>query len=236
MKIIIKNFIHSFVQLLTALSTLGFFIIFAYWSMLAIHKYKSKPITSSVSYTYGDDGNGLIEFPTVTICLDSFHRLGLSQKGFFYNCDPSPPRFIDVLAYCIDSRMESTTEYSSIYEGLFDEGDYYADKFQKFTNLDDLINKAKFLEITDILVTFYFGNTIIVPHELDSESKAEILNKFWIPTMHYELGLCYTFEPKQHGLDKIPIVTDQSLLKIEMTFNVSGHLVDPDNLNLILAY
>ena len=38
-------------------------------------KFSSMPITSTVSYRFGDDGKGNIRFPTISICLESFERL-----------------------------------------------------------------------------------------------------------------------------------------------------------------
>ena len=42
------------------LSVIVFLTIFGYWSFLAVEKYLAKPISSSVSYTFGDDGMGHI--------------------------------------------------------------------------------------------------------------------------------------------------------------------------------
>ena len=37
-------------------------------------KFSSMPITSTVSYRFGDDGKGNIRFPTISICLESFEK------------------------------------------------------------------------------------------------------------------------------------------------------------------
>ena len=42
------------------LSIIAFLAIFGYWSLMAIEKYLARPISSSISYTYGDDGFGHI--------------------------------------------------------------------------------------------------------------------------------------------------------------------------------
>ena len=68
------------------LSILAFIIIFLYWSMTAIIHFESGPISSSVSYRFGDDGHGNYEFPAITICLDSFKRIGMSPNGMRGNC------------------------------------------------------------------------------------------------------------------------------------------------------
>ena len=84
------NFHESFDKLILVLksfSTLGFCAIFMYWSTTAILKYLGKPISSTVSYKFGDDGHGNIDFPTITICLNSFNWVALS--GIYYNCSAS---------------------------------------------------------------------------------------------------------------------------------------------------
>ena len=123
---------------------------------------------------------------------------------------------------------ESTTETYD-YRGLFgnlhvyEEYKDYAENIQPFTNMNDLLKSVKILGIEDILSSFSFGDSIKIPHELNAESKAELLNEYWIPTLLYDSGLCYIFEPKQHGLDKIPVIVGHStstILGIEMSFNV----------------
>ena len=49
-----------FTKIVRQLSILGFLSIFGYWSLLAIEKFLAKPISSTVSYTFGDDGLGHI--------------------------------------------------------------------------------------------------------------------------------------------------------------------------------
>ncbi len=41
---------------------------FAFWSWVAIKKYRSKPVSTAVSFRYGDDFQGNIEFPVVSFC------------------------------------------------------------------------------------------------------------------------------------------------------------------------
>ena len=108
-------------------------------------------------------------------------------------------------------------EYGSLF------GNDYDTQIQLFTKLEDLLKSVKVFGIEDILASFSFGDSIKISHDLDTESKAELLNKFWIPTLLFDSGYCYSFEPKQHGLDKIPVVTDRSLLEMKMSFNVSRY-------------
>ena len=67
-------------------SIFAFILIFLYWSITAVIRFESGLISSSVSYTYGDDGHGNYEFPAITICLDSFKWIGMSPNGMKNNC------------------------------------------------------------------------------------------------------------------------------------------------------
>ena len=49
-----------FVKWLKFVSILSFLAIFGFWSFKALSKYISKPVSSSVTYTFGDDGHGNI--------------------------------------------------------------------------------------------------------------------------------------------------------------------------------
>ena len=53
------------VGILRLLATLGFCAVFMYWSINAISKYIDEPISSTVSYQFGDDGHGNIDFPAI---------------------------------------------------------------------------------------------------------------------------------------------------------------------------
>ena len=68
------------------LSLLTFTTIFLYWSIAAIIKFESKPTTSAISYTFGDDGQGNYEFPAITICLETFDWITMSPNGMRKNC------------------------------------------------------------------------------------------------------------------------------------------------------
>ena len=63
------HIIHISTLVFRFLSLLTFTSIFIYWSITAIIKYKSGKTVSSVSYRFGDDGHGNINFPAITICL-----------------------------------------------------------------------------------------------------------------------------------------------------------------------
>ena len=72
--------VEIFTKILKWSGGMSLIVIFLYWSIEAIFKFSSMPITSTVSYRFGDDGNGKIEFPTISICLASFELIGKSKK------------------------------------------------------------------------------------------------------------------------------------------------------------
>ena len=92
----IKHFIRLFMAFWKYATIMAFFTVFVFWSGQAVIKFAKQPIASSVSYTYGDDGNGNYAFPAVTICLDSFRRIGTSYPplGMYYNCSYSTKRYV----------------------------------------------------------------------------------------------------------------------------------------------
>ena len=79
----------SFIMAFKVFSLLTLTIIFLYWSATAIIKFKSLPTTSTVAYRFGDDGHGNIDFPAITICLDSFQYIARSLNGMKYKCHQS---------------------------------------------------------------------------------------------------------------------------------------------------
>ena len=117
---------------LKSLSLVVFIAIFLYWSVIALILYESQPTASSVSYRFGDDGQGNYKFPTITICLDSFKWVGRSPNGL--NCSfKGPQGFLHHLIYCTFNKKVL------VYP---------------FEKIEDVIEASKILEITDILDSF----------------------------------------------------------------------------------
>lgn len=218
-----------FISLIKAISVLALTTIFMYWSILAIKKYISVPISSTVTYKFGDDGYGNIVFPAITICLDLFKRIVFS--GMSYNCSDNylnTLNFHNALESCTydstQSQIQTTTECGGIFGCMFTEDEEIN---YPFKNLEDLINASKTLDITDILPAFRFGNSngfgygkdkIVVSRYMDSDSRHESLKMYWEPTLHYEKGFCYTFESSKHGKYQ---VDDGRMLSITLDFDVS---------------
>ena len=46
----------------------------------ALLKLVSKPVSTKISYKNGDDGNGNIRFPAVTICLNDYNYISRGPK------------------------------------------------------------------------------------------------------------------------------------------------------------
>ena len=218
----------GFIRILRLLGTLCFCAVFLYWSINAINKYIDGPISSTVSYQFGDDGNGNIEFPAISICLDSFKWVVLS--GISKNCSTSAaniPRLTDALRYCTDDNTESqettTTWCGGLFGCIFNEEE--EDIYYPFKNVEDLLDASKIIDITDILSGFQFGQTkllsrkILVDRNTNDEIRKERLREYWKPTLNFERGFCYTFEPKKYT--NFPVLYHGEILSIELKFGVS---------------
>ena len=215
-----------FISSIKAVSVLALTTIFMYWSISAIKKYISVPISSTVTYKFGDDGYGNINFPVITICLDSFKRIALS--GMSNNCSMGWRRidnFHDALRFCTYDSTQSrtqttTTECEGLFGCMFSEDEEVS--YSLFKKIEDLINASKTLNIMDILDTFQFGDgkdKISVNHNLGSDLRYEYLKKYWEPTLHYQRGFCYTFDPSKYG--KYPVLFNGNLLQITLGLDVS---------------
>ena len=122
------------------ISLLGCIIVFLYWSITATTKYISGPITSTVTYKFGDDGQGNIKFPAITICLDSFKWIAASPNGMYNNClNGQVKNFYNALISCThDNKLQTatTTTINSMFGNMFDEN---VEKAKPFERIDDLI-------------------------------------------------------------------------------------------------
>ena len=209
--------------LLLSFKTLGLIcctLIFGYWSILAIEKFKSGPVTSTVSYTFGDDGHGNYAFPAVTICLDSFERIVNSPNGMKNKCSGVHPQFYMSLKVCTSEnkgkQSEETTEGGGMFGNMFDEEP--KEKIVKYYLIEDLINTSKMIGPSDFLTKFTFENIQLMKNQKHDEW-GEILNNYWKPTLHYEKGFCFTFDPKEHEMKLVPIF-DNPDLKFRLGFKV----------------
>ena len=213
---------NGFFLLLKVLSMLTFTTICLYWSITAIIKFRSKPTTSNVLYKFGDDGQGNFDFPAVTICLESFNKITLSQNGMKYKCFGSDfsianYNFLSALKYCtfiyndtIKTRPKRGLDLG-ISNNIFNEKDVV----YPFENIEDFLHVSNMIEMTDILKSFVFANGTEKNITIEN---SEQMKTYWKPTLHFENGLCYTFDPKKHGRFQ---ANPENLLSLQIEFDVS---------------
>ena len=218
--------IDGFILTLKVISVLTFSLIFLYWSINAIIKFKSKPTLSTVAYKFGDDGHGNFEFPAITICLDTFNWITLSP-GMKNNCSRNIllfnwgiDNFYDALKSCTAKNDQTQTSQKRRKRfSLFGGDEEKKEIVYHYKKLEDLIHVAKTVEITDIVSDFIFASGNKKNISAMSDGKELILmKKLWEPTLHFEKGMCYTFDPKLHGKFQ---ANPEKLLSIKMHFNVS---------------
>ena len=217
----------SFIRILRLLGTVGFCAVFMYWSINAISKYIDGPISSTVSYRFGDDGYGNIDFPAITICLDSFQWVVFSK--ILNNCSTnSILKFSEALKYCTNDNTQSQTTTTTWCGGLFGcTFNEEEDKIYPFKTVEDFLNASKMPDITDILSGFHFGQTglinkIMVDKNVlneEDEYRRKLLKQYWKPTLHFKRGFCYTFEPKKYS--NFPLLYHEEMLSIYLKFEVS---------------
>ena len=218
--------IDGFILTLKVISVLTFSLIFLYWSINAIIKFNSSPTTSTVSYKFGDDGHGNFDFPAITICLGSFNWITMSPK-MINNCSRTT-------FYIFGTGKKLYVPIASFYKALIkctaDKNQYpititplwgnEEDVIYPFKTVEDVLHVSKLLEIHDILKSFIFakGNDKnITVYELEEE-RIKLMNKYWKPTLHFERGFCYTFDPKLHGIFQ---ANPENLLSLDLSFDVS---------------
>ena len=241
--------IHNVLNhILKSLSVVGLYTVFMYWSINAISKYIDRPISSKVTYMYGDDGQGNIDFPAITICLDKFDWVALSNR-MNKNCSAGwkdLESFSGALSSCTakntatnSSDTDNDTEYDYYSGGIFGNFDIpkEEEKIYPFESIDDFLNVSKTFDIDDILNGFTFGyrkdrqgrtNYIanFEKYKLTQEEKISkgtkkfLLDKYWKPSIHFDHGFCYTFEPKTY-FGKKPILNKGTLISVSLDLNVS---------------
>ena len=177
--------------------------VFFFWGIQALHKYLSYPIASSISFTNGDDGQGNLNFPALTICLTNYyeylnrlliHDLNYCEEGEILS-------YNHALIKCLvlkpgKSSITSTTTEGGLFGNLFGNGN--DDTYELFSTLEEFMDVTK-IEISDILEEFEIGNLIKITNNLDESYRKEYLKELWIPTFHQTLGPCFTFDPEKQN-------------------------------------
>ena len=108
------NVLNSLILAFKVFSLLTLTTIFLYWSTTAIVKFKSLPTSSTVAYRFGDDGHGNIDFPAISICLETdffFTSLQGILNGIKYKCRPGyVENFAESLEFCTASTPEGESK------------------------------------------------------------------------------------------------------------------------------
>ena len=67
-----KSTAKSFLRLGRFLGSLICWIVFSFWASQGVGKYLSNPVSSSISFTNGDDGLENLNYPAITICASGY--------------------------------------------------------------------------------------------------------------------------------------------------------------------
>ena len=231
-------------------SVIGFLTIFGYWSFKAVEKYLAKPISSSVSYTFGDDGTGHIgyylifkkwgiefdnncfaEFPAITICLDEFGILADGESGpLKNNCSNGnlkarPKEFYEALMFCLKDNIlleKPTATEETLFGNLFDT--HEEEDVAKYSSIKEFLEAVK-IKIDEILYEFHFGSYINLDQDnMAFEGGRDLLRAYWLTELHYQYGFCYTFDPRLVMKEKVQVIQEfisgTTLLSMKLNFNV----------------
>ncbi len=244
------------VQVLRILAEIGFFILFAYWSLKvnyvqvrsidprsenkytlfkALAKFSSNPISSSVNFWNGDDNKGNFEFPAITICLSRFSYLTRGDDIWDNKCRSDPLTFDNALAYCTDPtkhgevREATTTTTATPLGNLFDDGSNDI-PVQYFSDIQALMNQSHF-DIADMIKFFQFSNLIKVTSTLDDSTRKEYLMELFQEFVHPTKGYCHTFDPKVQNVSLVPLhIQDEIQEDAELLFAEIDFQVTPNHI------
>ena len=165
----------------------------------------SKEMVHNVRFKMSSQRFAIIEVHEWAI--DSFHWIAISPNGMKENC----PDKID--AAFINAVLECTGD------GFKKENNMREDEKEvnRFTEIEDFIKAANFLEITDILASFWFVN-----NEIDVDKMIK-----WEPKLHIVRGFCYIFESRE-----VPVFMANDEMLSEKLSNLELEL----DVSLILIY
>ena len=126
--------------------------------------------------------------------------------------------FYDALKRCT-AENDVTTQTSQKSGEDDGEKNEIVDYYKK---LDDLLHITNMtVEITDIVSRFIFGTLFGGGNSRNisasSYGSKDLMKKLWEPTLHFEKGICYTFDPKLHGKFQ---VNPERLLRAHIDFDV----------------
>ena len=75
-----KSLVKKLFKCVDLLITFLLYLTFVYWSTEAVLKYLDEPTITEIHYNYGDNENGSIQFPLVTLCSKKPHFVKIIQE------------------------------------------------------------------------------------------------------------------------------------------------------------
>ena len=202
-----KTTAKSFLRLGKFLGSLICWIVLSFWASQAVEKYLSNPVSSSISFTNGDDGLENLNYPAISICAIGFTKyLNKILVTENQRCQSNLNNFADILrSNClsmgtIDEKTTTTTEDYNGFGNLFGDGggyDYWeADEFQ---TVEEALNRTQ-VKISDMIEEFHYGKQIGVSPQYDKDSQQAFWDNFWVLTYDQRKGPCYTFDPYRNNV------------------------------------
>ena len=222
-----KKILKCSFNFLKLIGTTVLLSIFAYWGFEATQKFISKPVSSSVAFTNGDDNKGNFNLPAITICLhnyEDFMKYRVNKAG---KCGSltSHTIYFELLKKCqkvpqkdkTTSTTSTTTEDSSYFGGFFETESPPVEFFDTMKETLEILH----LEINDTIQFFDVGEKKIKMGggvHLTRDHRIELLQELWIPTYDMNRGQCFTFDPFRNNLTLIE--EDENWMSIEFLFHL----------------
>ena len=203
---IFHNIARHALKLGKFLGSLAGWFVFFFWGFQALQKFLSRPVSSSISVTNGDDGLSNLIFPAITICPRNF-RIHLESILFYTEdkrCSLPYATFYEFLSQCTSSGTSSktTTTTTTTTTGFGDLFGGYDDEIpsKDFESVMEFMNVTK-VEVSEMIREFQYGDEIRISISgLSESSRKEYLNSIWIPTFDAINGPCYTFDPARQNI------------------------------------
>ena len=197
----------------------------------------SNPVSSTISFRNGDDSEGNISLPAVTICLESYK---IFQEGNFNNfrerCQTYANFFFDTMYQCYDSRNESlddettTTTESGLIPNWFDTTvSPDRAKVIPFNNVPELVHDLN-LNVSDIIKSYSVGSVLGASRQIYSfDEFHEVLESDWIKTVNFVLGACFTLDLRILNQTFVPMLTYRhphyEFISINLELQVSSNIL-----------
>lgn len=161
-----------------------------------------------MSFKYGDDGQGNIAFPAVTICLKAFRSLS-QEKIIYKRCNGVNilREFANLLEACFPDETEAGYYYGNYGGSIFDEAPPTDPMFQ---NITELIQTAH-MDVTEVVNFFTFGAEFIINGQpgVDADS---YISELFTTIIHPIAGSCHVFDPALVNVSKMPMTQEDGVL------------------------